>query len=224
MELAPDTLTLPILDELRLGVAEKRIGVLGGTFNPIHYGHIDMGIKARAEFGLSQVLFVVAGDPPHKRIEDIVPAKERFEMVELALEDMPGLWASDIELKRKGHTYTVDTMRILKAMHPDADFLFIVGEDSLHQFDTWRDFGQLCRMTEFLCFPRPGNYQEEAREKIKDLGERFDAVIHLSSPIKIEYEDVSSTRIRELVREGKSISGLVPHAVEEYINAAGLYL
>ena len=222
MSLIPDTLTLPVLDALKLDGPRKRVGVLGGSFNPIHNGHIQMGLKARAEFGLTEVLYVVAGDPPHKKQTELAPAKERFEMTELALSEIPGLWSSDVEMCRLGHTYTVDTMRILQSRSPEADFLFLIGEDTLFQLETWKDFGQLCRIMEFACFLRPGAYGRKAEEQVRLLGERYEAVIHLCAAVT--EEALSATRIRELVREGKSIRGLVPPAVEEYIHESGLYV
>lgn len=217
----PQTMLLGSLEELRTGVPAKKVGVLGGTFNPIHNGHIDIGIHARAEFGLSHVLYVVAGDPPHKEASHLAPAKDRFQMVELATMERPGLWASDVELRREGHTYTVDTMRILSAADPEAEFMFIIGEDTLFQLETWRDFAHLCRMTEFICVKRPGEYDSSMDEQIKRLGERYDAVIHIS-----EYtgsEDISSTAIRERIRNQENITGYVPAAVEEYVYGTGLY-
>lgn len=218
----PQTLMLASLEDLCLGVPSKKIGVLGGTFNPIHNGHIDIGVHVRNEFALSHVLYIVAGDPPHKDKSHIAPAKDRFEMTQLATMEHPGLWASDIEMRRDGHTYTVDTMRMLKAAEPDADFLFIIGEDTLFQLETWRDFPHLCRMMEFVCVVRPGEYERTAAEEIRRLGEKYDAVIHMSA--YTGSEDISSTDIRDRVREGRNITGFVPAAVEEYIYAAGLYV
>lgn len=218
----PQTMLLGSLEQLRIGEPSRKIGVLGGTFNPVHNGHIDIGIHVRSEFGLSHILYIVAGDPPHKEASHLAPAKDRFRMVELATMERPGLWASDVELRREGHTYTVDTMRILQAENPDAEFQFIIGEDTLFQLETWRDFAHLCRMMEFICVLRPGKYDRSAQDQIRRLGERFDAVIHLS-----EYtgsEDISSTDIRERVRNQENITGYVPAAVEEYIYGAGLYL
>lgn len=219
----PATLTLPVLDPLQLAVPGKRVGVLGGTFNPIHNGHIDIGLQMRNEFGLNKVLYMVAADPPHKdHNKDLAPAEDRLAMTELATLDHPGLWTSDLELRREGHTYTVDTMRILSAAEPETQFMFIIGEDTLYQLETWRDLTQLCKMTEFICVKRPGEEERDPKEQIRKLGERYDAVIHMArydgSP------DISSTKIRKRVREGKSIEGLVPKAVEEYIYAAGLYV
>lgn len=217
----PKTLALESLTGLRLGVPSRRTGVLGGTFNPIHDGHISLGMHLRNEFQLNNVLYVVAGDPPHKDERDLAPAKDRFQMTELATLERPGLWPSDVEMHREGHTYTVDTMRILSAAQPDTEFLFIIGEDTLYQLETWRDFAQLCRMTEFICVRRPGEYEHEPEEQIRILSERYDAVIHLAQ--HYVGPNMSSTRIRERIREGKSITGYVPAPVEEYIYAAGLY-
>lgn len=221
MMMDPQTMSIGILDSLRLGVPEKRVGILGGTFNPIHNGHIEIGMRMRGEFGLNEVLYVVAGDPPHKDVHELAPARDRFEMTQLATMEYPGLWASDVEMHRPGRTYTVDTMRILQAKQPEAEFVFIAGEDTLYQFETWKDFGQLCKMTEFICVRRPGQKAAGAAAQCRLLAEKYDAVIHLS-----EYTgpDISSTQIRERIAEGKSIKGLVPPAVEEYIYAAGLYV
>lgn len=207
------------LDDLHLGAPAPRIGVFGGTFNPVHNGHLDIALHARAEFDLLHVLFVVAGDPPHKG-DDIAPRQMRMDMVELATLNLPALRPSDIELYKETPAYTVETMQTLRKKYPEKDFFFIIGEDSLYQLDSWHNIRELCQMVEFICVRRMSDELRNAEDEIRNLSEKYDAVIHLSD---YTGPPISSTRIRELVHEGKSIKGLVPPSVEEYIYATGLY-
>lgn len=210
------------LNELGLGAPPKRVGILGGTFNPVHNGHLDCAQHALIEFGLSQVLFLVSGDPAYKPREEIAPGQARLDMVELATLAYPVFTPSDLELRRTGHTYTIDTMRILRDKDPETEYLYIIGEDSLYELPTWKDFAHLARMTEFICIRRPGTGEgRRPQEMAARLQERYDAVIHLAD---FTGPEISSTMIRRRVRDGESIKGLVPPAVEDYIYATGLYV
>lgn len=212
------------LDELFLSTPRKRVGLLGGTFNPIHNGHLDIARAAAQEFSLDKVLLVVSGDPPHKQDQSLAPKTMRLQMGELAAGSLPGsiVRASDIETKKDGVTYTVDTLRELSEKEPETDFLFIIGTDTLYQLQTWREIGRICRMTEFLCMGRSGEPDApDPAVQIRMLESEYGAVIHSSG---FTGPDISSTRIRERIRAGESISRLVPPAVEEYIYATGLYV
>lgn len=212
---------MPMLNELHLGAPAPRIGIFGGSFNPVHNGHIDIALRTNAEFDLLNVQFVVGGDPPHKRPDSLAPKRMRMDMVELATLDLPPLRPNGIEMHQDTPTYTVQTMRLLREQFPDTDFLFIIGEDSLYQLDTWHEIRELCRMVEFICVRRPAqSAAREITERVRELEERYDAVIHLS---KFAGPPISSTMVRERVARGQSIRGLVPPSVEEYINATGLY-
>ena len=114
-----------------------RIGILGGTFNPIHNAHLEMARFARAAASLDRVLFMVAANPPHKRVEDDVPAEERFDLVRLAVRDEAGVEACDMELKRSGKSYTCETLRELKRTSPEAELFLIVGSDMLQDMTDW---------------------------------------------------------------------------------------
>lgn len=206
-------------DELRLNGGPRRIGIFGGTFNPIHNGHLLIAQHAATEFALERIDFMVAADPPHKEGE--APAELRYEMVECALAPYPHLAANDLELHRSGPSYTVDTMRILHEREPDADFYFVLGEDSLYQIEGWHEIEKLAKLTKFICLRRPIDpqlIQPDLQAKI--IESRYGAEIFVS-----EYRGpaVSSTMIRERLREGESIRGLVPKCVEEKIYDTGLY-
>ena len=206
-------------DALRLNSGPRRIGIFGGTFNPVHNGHLMIAQQAAVEFALERVDFMVAAAPPHKTTG--APTELRYEMVECALVPYPNFSPSDLELHRSGPSYTVDTMQILHEKEPDADFYFIMGEDSLYQIEGWHEFPKLAKLTKFVCFGRPIDpqlIQPELQAKI--LESRYGAEILLSS---YRGPAISSTMIRDRLGKGESIRGLVPKCVEEKIYDTGLY-
>lgn len=201
----------------------KRVGILGGTFNPVHNGHMDIAEQARSEFSLDEVLLMVASDPPHKQASkrDLVPKEMRYEMAVLACEDHPKIKASPIELLREGRSYTVDTMRELKQFNPQIEYLFIIGEDTLYQLESWHDVEQLFSLTEFICLKRPiAPVPIPPTLEARRLADKYGAVIHLSD---YSGPNISSSYIRDCLHAGRSIHHLVPKAVEDYIHAFRLY-
>ena len=131
----------------------KKIGILGGTFNPIHHGHLILGQTALEDFGLDKVLIVPTKNPAYKKISKNVEIEDRVNMVRMAIENHPGFEFSDIELDREGYTYTVDTLRKLTRLHPDAEYYFIMGADSLYQIESWKDPGQILSMATIWLHP-----------------------------------------------------------------------
>lgn len=199
----------------------KKMGILGGTFNPVHNGHIDMALNIRQEFGLASVLFIPAANPPHKQdVEDIAPADARLKMAALAVMEHAGLSVSNIEVEREGLSYTIDTMRELSRRYGEVEFYFIIGSDSLFSLESWKHFRELCRMMRFVCVRRQEHDRLSIMAQAAKLGETYDAVIEIS-----DYNGlfVSSSYIRKRVAQGKDIGEFVPAAVEEYIHASGLY-
>lgn len=212
---------MQLQDQTLLGGRPKRIGLLGGTFNPVHNGHLLIGQEAAREFGLDKVSFLVAGDPPHKHNGEIAPKEIRYDMVKRALAPYPQLEASDIELHREGPSYTVDTLRQLRRENPEADYYFIIGEDTLYQLESWHEFPELARLTEFICLRRPGSREAvNPALQARILEDKYGAKVHLSD---YSGPDISSTEIRERLGRGVGIRGLVPASVEEIIDGAGLY-
>ena len=199
----------------------KKIGILGGTFDPIHNGHLVMGDYARAAWPLDEVWYMPTGVPSYKEeLHSVTPAVHRCAMTKLAIKDNPYLRFSDMEVKRAGNTYTSDTMLQLHHEYPDTEFYYIVGSDSLDYMDEWHKPQVIFANAHILVVGRCTQTPEDISRKRKALLSRYGGQIDILEGDLIE---ISSTEIRSFVAEGKSIHGLVPAAVEEYIYANGLY-
>ncbi|MBR4079319.1 MAG: nicotinate-nucleotide adenylyltransferase [Christensenellaceae bacterium] len=198
----------------------KRIGILGGTFNPPHCGHLSIAEDLLAEFQLDEILLLPVGIPPHKRDMNIASNEHRLEMLQLMTAHDPRLVVSDMEMQRGGYTYTVDTLTALREMQNDCLYYYIIGTDTLFTLTTWRRYEEVFGLTHFLCVPRPGDRHEDILAKIDELHRTFGAVIHLA---KSTGPDISSTMIREKRKNNESLAGLVPAAVEEYMKHYGIF-
>ncbi|NLW02630.1 MAG: nicotinate (nicotinamide) nucleotide adenylyltransferase [Clostridiaceae bacterium] len=197
------------------------VGIMGGTFNPIHYGHLMMCEHIREEFGLKKVLFVPAKSPPHKGGEWVAEAGHRMEMVRMAIRGNPFFEPCDVELRLEGPSYTVETLKILTGEYGAENRLsLILGADSMVQFTTWKRYGEILGMADIIVAKRPDTDSRALDQAIARIRAEHNAVIHLSGASEL---DLSSTRIRNRVREGLSIKYMVPECVEEYIHEHGLY-
>lgn len=202
-------------------VRNSRIGISGGTFDPVHYGHLIIAETIREKFSLDKVLFVPTGNPPHKVGSRVTEPRHRFNMVSAATKSNPWFEISDIEIGRKGFVYTVDTMSRLKEEYGgDTRFFFISGADVVWDLLKWKDIERLFTLCEFVIASRPGFKKEKLHEKIEELKLLHGARISVTDTTAV---DISSTLIREKVGGGRSIKYLVPEAVEEYIHEHGLY-
>lgn len=195
-----------------------RLGIMGGTFDPIHLGHLHIAGAAMREAGLDRVLFLPDGDPPHKTPG--ASRADRLEMVRLALQGHPEYQASDMELNRPGRTYTVDTLLELRREEPDRELYYIIGSDTLYQFPTWKTAGRVAELCRMAVVPRPGNPLEDIRAEQRRLFMEFGLLSVLLSEAG---PDVSSSRVRGMVRAGEDIRALVPAGVASYIRDKGLY-
>ncbi|HEX78956.1 MAG TPA: nicotinate-nucleotide adenylyltransferase [Dehalococcoidia bacterium] len=197
-----------------------KIGVLGGTFDPVHIGHLAVADEVKARLGLAEVLFIPTGQPWFKADVGILPAEYRLEMVRLAIAGKPGLELSDMEIKREGPTYTVDTIAELRRQSSGEDELyFIVGWDKLTELPGWRQPECLVSMCRLVAVPRVGC-------PVPDLDALEGAIPGISQRVVMLDKpqiDVSASIIRQRVRRGLPISRLVPEAVERYIREKGLY-
>ena len=198
-------------------MAKERIGILGGTFDPIHDGHINMALSALKDANLDKVLVLPTGCPPHKA--GITPAEDRWKMVCCACAMHDELTPSRVELDREGTIYTVDTLKILQDMNPRAEMFYLIGTDTLMELHTWRSFEEVLHLCTFIICPRPTTVLPktlaEEQHRLTELGGHF---IALDSPIV----DISSTEIRQAIGNGQT----APHCstpVQEYANACGLY-
>lgn len=197
------------------------IGVLGGTFNPVHNGHLEIAGSVRETFNLDKVLFIPSGLPPHKINTEVADAEHRLAMVYCATASNPYFEVSELEIDRCGYSYTVDTLGQLKELYGSScTIFFIIGADIIPELITWKDSSTVFGLCEFIAVLRPGHSQEAFDYEIEQLKNNYHAVIHKAGAPLV---DVSSTQIREMVCEGKSIKQFVPDCVEEYITKHGLY-
>lgn len=186
-----------------------KIGILGGTFNPIHIGHLILAEEAREKLGLDKIIFVPAYLPPHKDNTDIAVAADRLKMVSLAIKQNKYFSVSDLEIRRDGRSYTIDTLKEFKKKYPDDDLYFIIGSDLLKYLDEWKDLSDIIKMVKFIVATRPDYPLEKIPAYISTLA--------------IRAVDVSGFEIRRCIEEGKSFSYLVPDAVFDYIKKKRLY-
>lgn len=198
---------------------ERNIAMFGGSFNPPHNAHVALAAHMRREFSLERVLFVVASDPPHKSIAEGVDANTRLALTKAALRDADGLEACDIELRRRGKSYTADTLRELARRCPGARLWLVVGEDMLENLPFWRDPEEIFALATVAAASRPGALAD-IRRTADALRDRYGADVRVSA---FGEEDVSSTMIRERVYDAKPVSRLVPPGTEELIYLLSLY-
>jgi len=192
----------------------KRIGVFGGTFNPIHVAHLIAAESVREQLGLNKVLFIPSAKPPHKGDEELVDGKLRLEMVRIAVKGNKYFEASDIEVRNPqgSKSYTVETLRILSEMHRDSRFFLIMGADQFNELDTWKEPDRLFEYAEVIVMNRAGC------RTVKN--EYWGRVKHINIPNL----EISSTEIRRRLRDGKTIRYLVKEEVEKFIRRKRLYL
>ena len=197
----------------------KKLGIIGGSFDPIHKGHLSSAEFVYRTLNLDKVLFVPAYIAPHKIGMEFATAADRYRMTELAVKDCPHFAVSDVEIKRSGISYTYDTVLELKKQYPDYELYFIVGADSVPQLNTWHNIYGLLQEVTFVAVARPG-YAEAFARACEDFGGLGEEKILL---LKMPELAVSSTDIRERVKTGAAIDGMVPEAVRDYILQKGLY-
>lgn len=199
---------------------KRKIGIMGGTFDPIHLGHLVTAEAVRNEYGLDQVLFIPAANPPHKQSQTVTPAMHRYIMTAMATYSNPYFHVSSIELDRPGPSYTIDTIRtLLNKFGKNTDLYFITGADAIQEIQYWDRIEELLGMCQFIAATRQGCLPTV--DNIKDhFGELGQERIHRLNTPELE---ISSTDIRERLRKGYSIKYIVPESVENYILKEGLY-
>ncbi len=198
----------------------RKVGIMGGTFNPIHNGHLMIADKAREQFCLDEVLFMPCGIPYMKSDQTILPGEERAFMTSLAIQDKPFFRLSTMEIEHKGNTYTYETLECLKREQPESEFYFILGADSLFNIVKWVKPERIFASCHILAAVRDGSTTEQMEKQIRFLQEEYDASIDI---LKTEYMHISSSDIRQKAALGKSIAEDVPGKVAEYIIAHQLY-
>jgi len=193
-----------------------RLGVMGGTFDPVHHGHLVTAEEALVQFELDRVVFIPTGRPWMKEGRQVSPAEDRYLMTVIATASNPRFSVSRLEVEREGPTYTVDTLRALADEHPDAELFFVTGADAMLEILHWKDTHEILSLAHFIAATRPG-YDLSAFE-----AEQAAANARVSM-MQVPALAISSTDIRERVRDGRPIRYLVPEGVKSYIEKAGLY-
>jgi nicotinate-nucleotide adenylyltransferase len=197
--------------------SRPRLGIMGGTFDPIHQGHLVVASEVQQACDLQSVTFVPAGQPWQKSHSAVSPAEQRYLMTVLATASNPNFLVSRVDIERPGPTFTIDTLRDLRAEHPDADLHFITGADALSHILTWKDVDELFTLARFIAVTRPGHEID------------LHALVHHGLPadrlqlLEIPAMAISSTACRERVRAGGSVRYLVPDGVAQFISTYGLY-
>jgi len=216
--------------------AAPRLGLYGGTFNPIHYGHLRAAQEVLEALKLTRLWFIPAAQPPHKAPQEITPFAVRFEMTRLAVGDHPVISVSDIEGRRPGKSYSIETLRsIREQVGPAWELYFILGLDAILEISTWKEYRQLFTLCHFVVLDRPGYDRrllaEVLRREVHPQFQPLPQEAGFKHPSGYEVlvlattlMDISATRIRRLVSEGRSIRYLLPEAVRGYIIEKKLYL
>jgi nicotinate-nucleotide adenylyltransferase len=215
---------------------EERIGIFGGTFNPIHRGHVKAAVEVQRVFGLDKILLIPSFIPPHKGSPDVASPSHRLKMVELAVAPYPRIFPSSIEIEAKGKSYSIMTLAKLKKRHPDSLMFFIMGVDAFLEIDTWRDYEKVLEQCHFIVISRPGFILEDSNKVLG--GEYRGRMVQILDSIDLEEVvqrnhkifllplpslDIASKDIRKKVRMGESITDLVPEPVGKYILSNDLY-
>jgi len=212
-----------------------RIGLFGGTFNPIHIGHLRAAVEVREAFNLDKLLLIPSATPPHKSADRVADAEDRVEMVRLAIRGVSSLEVSDVELVRPGPSYTIETLLYFQdRFDPEGDIHFIVGQDAFSEITTWKSYKALFGTAHFIVMTRPGSNLASIEDFIHThISEKYqyDSVSNrYSHPewcmifcLHITHLDISASEIRDRIRQGRSIRFLVPETVEGFIVNKGLY-
>lgn len=201
----------------------RKIGIMGGTFNPIHYAHLLLAENAREQFGLDRIIFIPSGQPYMKvqKEDENVPSGElRYQMVKMAIQENPYFTCSRIEIDRPGKTYTVDTLHELQKMYPGDELFFIMGADSLLSMESWYQFEDIFQMAAILVTVRDDTDEKELTDVITRMKSKYLADIRMVMTGRM---DISSTMIREKIKTGKSVRYLLPEDCVEYICLKNLY-
>lgn len=213
---------------------ERRIGLFGGTFNPIHLGHLRGLEEVREAFCFQATVLIPAAIPPHKVTEGVIEARHRLEMVKLAIMTNPSFSISSVEVDRPGKSYSIDTLQYFRERDENASLFFILGQDAFREIETWKEFHRLFSLSNFIVMTWPGfgktplhaqlpaslassfRYDQEVKAWIHSSGH----TLHFK---EITFLDISSTKVREMIERGMSVKYLIPLEVEAYIKKHGLY-
>ena len=204
-----------------MGEKRKKIGIMGGTFDPIHVGHLILGEQAYEQLGLDEVWFMPSGNPPHKKErEGRATDMERVEMVRCAIAGNPHFFLSLAEMDTDGYSYTYRTLETLKREHPDTDYYFIIGADSLFNLHTWKNPERICKSCIMVVASRNHASAEKLLKEMRMASQKYRGHFLLLETMNV---DVSSQELRKWIQEGKSIRYYVPDPVIDFIEKKGIY-
>ncbi len=199
-----------------------RLGVFGGSFNPVHYGHLLLAESCREQCALDEVWFVPAARPPHKQGESLASGQERIEMLDLAIGGHEPFVVSRIEIDRDGLSYTVDTLRDISVQRSDAELFFLMGADSLADWPSWRAPDEICRLATPVVVRRTGS-PSPSLDAFRPFADSIQIEKIAANQVQSPLIELSSSAIRQSVSDGLSVRYQVPRAVEKYIESSGLY-
>jgi len=199
-----------------------KIGLFGGTFDPIHVGHLISAENVREIYGLDKIIFIPSAQPPHKRLSAVTPAKWRLKMVQLAIQHNPFFKYSSIEIDKPGVSYTIETIQEFRKQYSKKELFFIVGSDSLFEMHAWYRIEDLVRLCEFIFVHRPGYALWEDQLKRLKLPSKVLKVL-MKHPVQMDPIGVSSSEIRKRIAEGRSIRYLLPEKVQKLIFEKKIY-
>lgn len=198
----------------------KRYGMMGGTFNPIHLAHLYIAYEAKEELNLDKIIFMVAGNPPHKKESKVIDSKYRYNMVQKAIEGYEGFEISDYEIKKNGYSYTYETLQYLKKQDDNVEVFFIAGADSLMDIEKWSNTDLVLNNCTFVAFNRGEHNKSILEEQKYKLEKKYNAKIVILNVIDM---DISSSMIRERIANGKRVDFFLPEEVKKYISENKLY-
>jgi len=198
----------------------KKIGLIGGTFDPVHFGHLLAAERAREEYGLEKVYFIPSANPPHKSYKGMAEPQNRFEMVEMAIRDNHFFEISDMEFARTGYSYTIDTVNaFIDILGKECEIYFIIGTDNVGEILGWKNADELMKKVEFIAMTRPGKWEEELIVNLNNLKENGCRINLVEMPLI----HIESTDIRNRINNGSTIKYIAPKEVEKYIIENKLY-
>lgn len=228
-------------------MSQCRTGLLGGTFNPVHRGHIELGLKIKAAFALDRILYILSAQPPHKKRQPMPAAELRLAMLTVALQPYPGLLPCDLELRRKGDSWTIDTIRALKAGNPEERFYFITGSEGFLKIRTWREYRRLLREVFFIIVLRRAGHRPKVEKLLREegvpIGPEYESAPGPSAPLQTgppappqtgppaafllayvsDHLELSATAIRKMRSRGQDVSPFVETSVRKIMEENKLY-
>ena len=212
-------------------MSQNKTGLLGGTFNPVHRGHIELGLKIKAAFGLDKILYILSAQPPHKKRQAMPAAELRLAMLKAALLPHPGLLPCDLELRRRGESWTIDTIRELKAAQPDECFYFITGSEGFLKIRTWKEYRHVLQEVYFIIVLRQGGHRQKVEKLLREENIPFDRKSENSGPLPAaflhtyssDYLELSATAIRKKMSRGQDVSPYVEKNVQKIMEEIKLY-